>query len=154
MASILWKLGCEVVTVRLADGWTDCLPKGDLADFSEAHDSKDAADLRGRLGDIVSEFGRTMSDDESPEEHDERTEELDEPRFTGITTSEFLSNAYSVNYLIEGVLMQRQPGGIFGGKKQLKTNISIDRGLSLATGSPFLDRFTVPGPVCVGLMSR
>ena len=65
LASILEQLSCDVITIRLADGWPDCPPKGDLADFNETHDGKCAVDLHDRLEDIAEKFGRTAPGDES-----------------------------------------------------------------------------------------
>jgi hypothetical protein len=60
---------------------------------------------------------------------------------------------YELNYLINGVLVQGQPGVLAGPKKTLKTNISVDLAISLAQGGYFLNRFAVAKPTRVGVMS-
>lgn len=74
-------------------------------------------------------------------------------RFTGITSSELAAAEYTLEYLIDGLLVRGQPGVIAGPKKTLKTNLSIDLALSLAEGGLFLGRFNVPEAVRVGVMS-
>lgn len=56
-------------------------------------------------------------------------------------------------YLIEDVLVAGQPCVIAAARKTLKTSISIDAGISLATGRRFLGHFDVASPVRVGIMS-
>ncbi len=74
-------------------------------------------------------------------------------RYAAITSRELAETEFELNYLIEGLLVQSQPGVIAGPKKTLKTNISIDLALSLSQGGLFLGRFNVPEPVRVGVMS-
>jgi len=74
-------------------------------------------------------------------------------RFAGITSAELAAAEYTLEYLIDGLLVRGQPGIIAGPKKTLKTNLSIDLALSLAEGSMFLGRFNVPAAVRVGVMS-
>lgn len=52
--------------------------------------------------------------------------------------------AGSIEWLIEDVLVANQFAGIVGQFKTLKTGLSLDMAVSLATGSPFLGRFNVP----------
>jgi len=55
----------------------------------------------------------------------------------------FASN-FKPTYLIEDVLDKDQIMLVSGPKKALKSTMLLDMTLSLATGTPFLDRFTVP----------
>ncbi|MCI0333666.1 MAG: bifunctional DNA primase/polymerase [Planctomycetes bacterium] len=78
----------------------------------------------------------------------------DEPlSFEAITSKELDENDYELQYLINGVLVRGQPGVIAGPKKTLKTNISIDLALSLASGGRFLGHFAADEEVRVGIMS-
>lgn len=84
-------------------------------------------------------------------------------RFPLLTAAELRDTSDDLEYLVDGVLVKGQPGGIFGSKKTLKTNIAIDLALSLAqtaeddfgnvSGGLFLGRFKVPRPVRVALLS-
>ena len=74
-------------------------------------------------------------------------------QFSAISSAELATTEYTLEYLVEGVLVRGQPGIIAGPRKTLKTSIAIDLALSLAEGGLFLGRFNVPQPVRVGLMS-
>lgn len=74
-------------------------------------------------------------------------------QFTAITSRELATNTYTLDYLVEGVLVRGQPAVIAGPKKTLKTNISIDLALALGHGGLFLTRLNVPSAVRVGVMS-
>ena len=52
----------------------------------------------------------------------------------------------ATRYLIPGILAAGQPGGIFGAFKTLKTSITADLLISLASGTPFLGQFDVAEP--------
>jgi hypothetical protein len=79
---------------------------------------------------------------------------LDRPfAFQALTSAELDDGNFALEYLIDGILVKGQPGVIAGPKKCLKTNLSVDLTVSLATGEPFLGRFPVSRPVRVGLMS-
>lgn len=49
-----------------------------------------------------------------------------------------------VLYDVSGIVASRQPGLVIGAPKTLKTTIGCDLALSIATATPFLNRFTVP----------
>ena len=46
-----------------------------------------------------------------------------------------------IDYLVDGLLVRGQPGGIFGSKKSLKTTISIYLGMCVSEGLAVFDRF-------------
>lgn len=73
--------------------------------------------------------------------------------FAAITSQELDAGNYELEYLINGILVHKQPGVIAGPKKSLKTNISIDLALSLASGGKFLNYFQAERAVRVGVMS-
>jgi hypothetical protein len=67
----------------------------------------------------------------------------DEERFPIYSASQLNSGQFETRYLIDGVLAAGQPGGIFGAFKTLKTSLTADLLVSLASGTPFLGRFPV-----------
>lgn len=67
--------------------------------------------------------------------------------------TEIAQSAYEIEYLIEGVYVAGQPLIIGGGKKNLKTNSLLDFGVSLTTGSPFLNHFQVNRRTSVLIMT-
>ncbi len=73
--------------------------------------------------------------------------------FTAITSQELATNSYTLEYIVDGVLVRGQPTVIAGPKKTLKTNISIDLALALGHGGLFLGRFNVSQALRVGVMS-
>ena len=73
--------------------------------------------------------------------------------FPGITSEELANTDYALEYLIDGLLVRGQPGGIFGSKKSLKTNLSIDLAMCLSIGGLFLGQFQVTRAVRMGIMS-
>jgi hypothetical protein len=73
--------------------------------------------------------------------------------FKAVTSEELDANTYELEYLIEDVLVRGQPGGIFGGKKSLKTTLMIDLALSLSIGGRFLNRFQCTRQTRVAVMS-
>ncbi len=87
---------------------------------------------------------------------DERTEAGDTLKpieYRRITCKELDSTEYDLEYLIDGVLVARQPCILAGGKKTLKTSLLIDLGISLAMGGHFLGRLKVNRAARVGIMS-
>lgn len=73
--------------------------------------------------------------------------------FPRITCAELDAASYNLEYLIDGVLVARQPCILAGGKKTLKTSILIDLGISLAMGGAFLGELKVNRASRVGIMS-
>jgi hypothetical protein len=62
--------------------------------------------------------------------------------------TEFLEKTFKQDWLIEGLLVENQPHVIGGGTKTLKTMLSLDAGLSIATGGKFLGQYQCKkGPV-------
>lgn len=74
-------------------------------------------------------------------------------RFEGITCADLMATEYEVNFLIQGILVDRQPCMLAGPQKILKTSVLIDLALSLSRGGFFLGKFRVPRAVTVGLMT-
>jgi len=68
-----------------------------------------------------------------------------------IPYEELDSTDYQLSFLIDGVLAANQAGILAGPPKALKTTSAIDLAISLATGTPFLDRFPVKRPVKVAM---
>ena len=76
-------------------------------------------------------------------------------KFKFITCQELDAGNYDMEYLIDGLLVARQPLIIAGPKKVLKTSVLIDLGVSLSEGVPFLNTnlFKINRRVRVGIMT-
>ena len=72
--------------------------------------------------------------------------ETDEERFPFFTAAQLNSGRFETRFLIPGILVAGQPGGIFGAFKTLKTSLTADLLISLASGTPFLGQFPVAQP--------
>ncbi len=70
-----------------------------------------------------------------------------------LSFAEFMAQDVRQNYLVNGVVPEAQGGIVSGRFKTLKTSIALDLFVSMATGTAFLDRFTVPAPVPCALMT-
>ena len=70
----------------------------------------------------------------------------DDERFPFFTAAQLNSGQFETRYLIKDVLAAGQPGGIFGAFKTLKTSLTADLLISLASGTPFLAQFPVAEP--------
>ncbi len=70
----------------------------------------------------------------------------DEERFPFFTAAQLNAGQFETRYLIKNVLAAGQPGGIFGAFKTLKTSVTADLLISLASGTPFLGQFPVAEP--------
>jgi hypothetical protein len=70
-----------------------------------------------------------------------------------ITCRELDAADYDLEYLIDHMLVARQPCVFAGGKKCLKTSLLIDLAIALATGTPFVDRFQIRRAARVLLMT-
>jgi hypothetical protein len=69
--------------------------------------------------------------------------DADEDRFRIFGAPQLNSSRFDTRYLIPGILTAGQPGGLFGAFKTLKTSLTADLLISLASGTPFLDHFPV-----------
>jgi len=70
-----------------------------------------------------------------------------------IDCAELDSTSYELDYLIDNVLVAKQPCLVAGPKKALKTSILIALAIALATGRDFLGRMTVKRPCKVIVLS-
>lgn len=70
-----------------------------------------------------------------------------------VTCHELATATYELDYLIDDILVARQPCIFAGGKKCLKTSLLIDLAIGLATGGKFLGRFDVRRAARVLVMS-
>jgi hypothetical protein len=134
----------------------------DLAEFCQARDEaweEVIRQIRGHAPDpdanchvrgIVARLGR-LARHEPARGHEvdairddiDLSEGPDEERFPFFTAAQLNSDQFETRYLIKGVLAAGQPGGIFGAFKTLKTSLTADLLISLASGTPFLAQFPV-----------
>lgn len=70
-----------------------------------------------------------------------------------IDSKTLASKKFASDWLVESLLVADQPAVIGGQKKTLKTTLSIDMAISLATGTPFLGKFRVPTARKVAVVS-
>lgn len=70
-----------------------------------------------------------------------------------LSSAELDAGRFDQPYLVEDVLAARQDCVFGAPKKCLKTNVSIDLNLSLASGSKFLNKFYVPRAIRTALIS-
>lgn len=73
--------------------------------------------------------------------------------FTILTNRELAEGEFTIEYLVDDVLVKGQPCILAAPKKSMKTTISIDLALSLASGDDFLNYFPVNGKYRVLIMS-
>jgi hypothetical protein len=66
--------------------------------------------------------------------------------FEALDMDEFRAQEYAFDWLIEGKMIQGQNLIVAGGSKSLKTTVSLDAALALATGTKWLGEFNVPKP--------
>ena len=66
-----------------------------------------------------------------------------EPRYKVIDAHQLATGSYALQYLIDGILVEGQPGFLGGPKKSLKTSLAMDLALSLVMGGCFLGKFRV-----------
>ena len=74
-------------------------------------------------------------------------------RFQWLDCQALISGNFKLEFLVENVLAQHQPGVIAGSSKSLKTSVMIDLAVSLASQAFFLGKFKVKQPYRVGIMS-
>ncbi len=74
-------------------------------------------------------------------------------RFKFISNGEFMKGDYRSTWLIKNMIVKGEPGVIGGPSKMLKSSFAVDAIVSLAAGVPFLDRFEIPSPTRVAIVS-
>jgi hypothetical protein len=77
----------------------------------------------------------------------------DKPRFARYTCGDLMKADFTVNYLVDGLLVEGQPGIVAAPQKAMKTSVCVDLALSLATGGTHLNRFATHGQRRVALFS-
>lgn len=87
------------------------------------------------------------------ERHNEQKTERTAIVYERITSAELAKADYSQEYLIENILVARQPLIIAGSHKTLKTSLIIDAAISLALGGFYLGKFKVARQCRVGVMT-
>jgi replicative DNA helicase len=74
-------------------------------------------------------------------------------RFQFPDVADLLEGDYGPRWLVERCLVRGQPGIIAGPSKCLKTSLSIDLVVSLASARPFLNKFPVPRRIRTAIVS-
>jgi phage/plasmid primase-like uncharacterized protein len=88
----------------------------------------------------------------SVREREEGSSNPSEPvTFGRMTSTELFGQDFSVRYLINGALAERQHGVISGRFKSQKTHIAVAAAIAMATGHRFLNAFDVPQTRRVGI---
>lgn len=64
--------------------------------------------------------------------------------FGSMDSKAFAEARFSRSWIVDGLLVRKQVGVIGGEKKCMKTSMIVDMSVSIATGTPVLDRFQVP----------
>ncbi|QDV41415.1 hypothetical protein Enr13x_12540 [Stieleria neptunia] len=109
----------------------------------------DEKDLRRKLQEGIKKvceegvFGK-FDGEPSPSDPSEANKENRGPYFKLIGAAELANGDFKLNYLIPGIIAERQPLIIAGQFKSLKTSIALEVALSLASGTKFLGRFEIP----------
>ena len=75
------------------------------------------------------------------------------PRLSLTSMAELGAENTAPDWLVEGVMVARQPLVIGGPAKALKTSLALGLAVSLGTGTPFLGRFKVPKACNVAVFS-
>lgn len=125
-------------------------PKGDVSDWLDAGNSID--DLYAQVDATPMASEREPFPEEPPNEPEQKPEPAPF-NFSRIDTVEFFAATYETEYHIEDLLPADQSVILGGGKKNLKTNLLVGAGISMASGTPFLGKFAVPKPINVGIIS-
>lgn len=75
---------------------------------------------------------------------DDKGNEVVKLPFGLMSFGDLLDGDFTLDYLIDGVMTEKQSMVISGVSKSCKTTIALDMAISLATGTPFLGRYNVP----------
>lgn len=69
------------------------------------------------------------------------------------TSRQLMEMDLTESYLVSGIIVAGQPAIIGGPQKALKTSVSLDLAIAIASGTPFLGKYDVPEPRNVLFMS-
>lgn len=82
-----------------------------------------------------------------------KTQVEKKPQLSLVSMADLCDESTAPDWLVEGVPVRDQPMVIGGPHKSLKTSLALDLGVSLATGTTFLNTFAVPRACNVAVFS-
>ncbi len=113
----------------------------------------DPPERRARIADEKSRAANIKPSEDAEPADGPTTRPKAKPRFPFVDSAAFASGDFRPQWLISRMLVKSQPGVIAGPSKALKTNLSIDLAVSLASGRRFLGQFAVPKRARVAVVS-
>jgi hypothetical protein len=140
----------------LWDRWSQRSPKYKLGECAAKWDGFSATGNGARPVTIATVFKWATDDGWKPtraNDHATPAQARQRERLKVISSAELANTEAKIPYLIDGILVAGQPCILAGGKKTLKTNVSVDLVLSLAQAGLFLGKFKVQNAVRVALLS-
>jgi hypothetical protein len=120
--------------------------KGDVSDWLKSHDRGELLDLCEAAPEWKPTANNTNAE---PPNESQGEPSADSPKsrfgyhWQPIDSAAFFAGDYRPNWLVENVVVDRQPLIIGGPQKALKTSIAIDLAISVASATPALGKFAV-----------
>jgi hypothetical protein len=123
------------------------------AEIVPSHGS-DVRDILTTFGECGPDAIRKAITEAVPPEAFAPTSPAKEITFSFLDSTELDTTDYRDTFLIQDILVAREPAIIGGRQKTLKTSLAIDMALSLTSGIDFLSHFRVTRPARVLFVSR
>jgi len=139
---------------------TDCNPLDDIDDAEAERQARKSVDDEEpqdkRTKRLINELNARLSVNAFtvPTEEEMIAIELSDGQdFTVYDPQGFSEANFHIEYLVDRVLVENQPAVVAGPSKSLKTSVSIDLAISLASGTPFLGQYGIAEPKRVLFLS-